>query len=87
MKGLIWVLQQVIPTEAGQGTLQEGNPNDTISDQSGMSIKPNVNERGGPKSFSRPACFGPTNIVSLGIMCVLGLGQAVQTLSYSIHIT
>ena len=32
MKGMLWVLQQVIPTEAGQGTFQEGNPNSTISD-------------------------------------------------------
>ena len=33
MKGMLWVLQQVIPTEAGQGTFQEGNPNSTLSDQ------------------------------------------------------
>ena len=25
MKGMLWVLQQVIPTAAGQGALQEGN--------------------------------------------------------------
>ena len=29
-----------------------------------------------------PACLGLTSIVSLGIMCVWALGQAVQTLSH-----
>ena len=33
MKIMLLVLQQVIPTEAGQGTFQEGNPNSTLSDQ------------------------------------------------------
>ena len=76
--------------EAGQGTLQEGNPNGTISDQSGILtqiilepvISLNGGRRGGLKTFSRPACLGPTSIVSLGIMCVWALGQAVQKLSH-----
>ena len=36
MKERLEVLQQVIPTEAGQGTIREGNPNGTISGQSGI---------------------------------------------------
>ena len=33
MQGMLWILQQIIPTEAGQGNLYEGNPSGTISDQ------------------------------------------------------
>ena len=36
MKGMLDVLQQVIPTEAEQGTIEEGNPNSTIIDRSGI---------------------------------------------------
>ena len=67
--------------EAGQGTLQEGNPNGTISDQSGI-LTQILLEPVGVRTFSRPACLGPTSIVSLGIMCVWALGQAVQKLSH-----
>ena len=48
LKGM--VLQQVIPTEAGQGTLQDLNPNGTLSDQSGiltqMILEPAISLKG-----------------------------------------
>ena len=78
MKGMLWVLdlKQVIPTEAGQGSLQEGNHYGTISDQSGILTQILL------EPFSRPTCLGLTSINSFVIMCVWALGQAVQTLSH-----
>ena len=51
MKGVLLVLQQIIPTETGQGSLQEGSLNGTTSDKSGILtqilLEPAISPNGG----------------------------------------